>query len=283
MNVYYIGSIPVSDELYHHGILGQKWGIRRFQNSDGTLTEEGKKRYGRNVSEQEAFNNFLKEDKRTQYEMVTKYGTVDSKAVKKDIKSGNKDALYDDFRGVQDEINLADSVARYNNEYDSRYNQVKSMNKDVESILNSLNDKDFEYLFGEGSSDGSERKFYTDSYLDKAGIIAKRIIEYDGDIPVSFFDLEETDNGSLNSVVATRSGDEYRRKGHAQKCVSEGLKWVEENKDRLNEIGIDTDVRWQAYDGNNASIKLAKKSGFKENENKRWYKDDNGWYGYIDS
>lgn len=31
--------------LVHHGILGQKWGIRRYQNSDGTLTEAGKKRY----------------------------------------------------------------------------------------------------------------------------------------------------------------------------------------------------------------------------------------------
>lgn len=32
-------------ELYHHGILGQKWGIRRFQNEDGSLTSAGKKRY----------------------------------------------------------------------------------------------------------------------------------------------------------------------------------------------------------------------------------------------
>lgn len=34
-----------NDELYHHGIKGQKWGIRRYQNPDGTLTEEGKARY----------------------------------------------------------------------------------------------------------------------------------------------------------------------------------------------------------------------------------------------
>jgi len=30
--------------LYHHGIKGQKWGIRRYQNEDGSLTPEGKKR-----------------------------------------------------------------------------------------------------------------------------------------------------------------------------------------------------------------------------------------------
>ena len=33
-------------ELYHSGIKGQKWGIRRYQNPDGTLTEAGKERYG---------------------------------------------------------------------------------------------------------------------------------------------------------------------------------------------------------------------------------------------
>lgn len=32
------------DELYHHGIKGQKWGVRRYQNSDGTYTAEGKQR-----------------------------------------------------------------------------------------------------------------------------------------------------------------------------------------------------------------------------------------------
>ena len=35
-----------TDTLAHHGIKGQKWGVRRFQNEDGSLTPEGEKRYG---------------------------------------------------------------------------------------------------------------------------------------------------------------------------------------------------------------------------------------------
>lgn len=50
--VYYYG-----EELYHHGIQGQKWGVRRYQNPDGTLTDEGKKRYDKIVKrETKAFN-----------------------------------------------------------------------------------------------------------------------------------------------------------------------------------------------------------------------------------
>ena len=35
----------IDKELTHYGIKGMHWGVRRFQNSDGTLTEAGKKRY----------------------------------------------------------------------------------------------------------------------------------------------------------------------------------------------------------------------------------------------
>lgn len=41
------------NELEHHGIKGQKWGLRRYQNSDGTLTDAGKKRYGSEENFQE--------------------------------------------------------------------------------------------------------------------------------------------------------------------------------------------------------------------------------------
>lgn len=53
--MYYVGDLVYDPNyLEHHGILGMKWGIRRFQNSDGSLTPAGKARYGAELVREKA-------------------------------------------------------------------------------------------------------------------------------------------------------------------------------------------------------------------------------------
>lgn len=67
--------------LAHHGIEGQKWGVRRYQNEDGSLTEEGRKRYGYN-------KNYSIEDARRDKADLTSYSGI----LKSESKSADRAA-----------------------------------------------------------------------------------------------------------------------------------------------------------------------------------------------
>lgn len=55
----------MSNELMHYGIIGMKWGIRRYQNEDGTLTSAGKQRYDKEPSP----DHFVLPDSKQPYEL----------------------------------------------------------------------------------------------------------------------------------------------------------------------------------------------------------------------
>ena len=66
-------------ELYHHGIKGQKWGVRRYQNEDGRLTSAGKARLNKKTDAQ-------KESERQKRNDSKNRGTLSDKELRQKIE-----------------------------------------------------------------------------------------------------------------------------------------------------------------------------------------------------
>lgn len=85
MSNYYLadGNFVIEDYLCHYGVRGMKWGIRRYQNPDGSLTSEGRKKA----------KTEYKRDSKTAFELgknATLYGHATAKSMNRTIKIENK-------------------------------------------------------------------------------------------------------------------------------------------------------------------------------------------------
>lgn len=79
--------------LVHYGVRGQKWGIRRFQNKDGSLTSAGKKRYSDDAKDEKTEKVSSKKDRgrMTDAELSRRIARLEKETKLKDLEAKNRD------------------------------------------------------------------------------------------------------------------------------------------------------------------------------------------------
>ena len=163
-----------ADELYHHGILGQKWGIRRYQNEDGSVTPAGAKRY---------YEGYGLEGKKLSKEQKSKY-----KSAKKELRKLHRDAVEQKEWSIASKRFVKGNERKYNklrNKYGEEHEKTARARIVLETskLMDEVNDKRVK-------DSAAKYKATTNSYMEKYG--EKRIKD-------------------LKNFKTTKAGEEYVR------------------------------------------------------------------------
>lgn len=214
MSVYI--AVPKEDayDIKHYGIMGQKWGIRRYQNKDGTLTPEGKARYG----SVENFNKVMK---------AIKTGTVvggpvggviggaiaDKKYRTKGPKNTKNGSTTTGKKNVTDEeaIAAAKKAGLHQGDNYKVYRKAMSGDKEAQKIVQKWESP--KQGKAKSSWDGAfkseyAKKFTTKDAIDKEVTRARKEGTYDMEFLEQNLDVDDRTGESLTGAALDKA---YRR------------------------------------------------------------------------
>lgn len=133
----------MENELMHWGIKGMKWGVRRYQNKDGSLTPAGKKRYDKEMAKLKEEEKIAKNKLRTQAKLnkldekrkeieALKRGKPITKSTKRPSKPSVKDMSDEELRQTVNRLLMEQQYAKLNPQ------QVSAGQKFVKKVMNDV-------------------------------------------------------------------------------------------------------------------------------------------------
>lgn len=126
---------PNPDELYHFGIKGMHWGVRRYRNEDGTLTPAGHKR----LAKMEAYLNKLSDKARRKSERHTRLAK-DAESRVRDLKrNGIKSKEYQEWKQREDRRRANEYERKNSVEVDGK-RYVKKYSGSLDNWVNDIGD-----------------------------------------------------------------------------------------------------------------------------------------------
>ena len=133
----------MENELMHWGIKGMKWGVRRYQNKDGSLTPAGKRRYDKEMAKLKEEEKIAKNKLRTQAKLnkldekrkeieALKSGKPIAKSTKQHSKPSVKDMSDEELRQTVNRLLMEQQYAKLNPQ------QVSAGQKFVKKVMNDV-------------------------------------------------------------------------------------------------------------------------------------------------
>ena len=133
----------MENELMHWGMKGMKWGVRRYQNKDGSLTPAGKKRYDKEMAKLKEEEKIAKNKLRTQAKLnkldekrkeieALKRGKPIAKSTKQHSKPSVKDMSDEELRQTVNRLLMEQQYAKLNPQ------QVSAGQKFVKKVMNDV-------------------------------------------------------------------------------------------------------------------------------------------------